>query len=70
MTVRSRGAALIARTFWVCALLGAVGGGFVGYMSVVMASGAPQEAAGAAIGCLIAVVPYVFARAVDELTRG
>ena len=31
------------------------------------ATGAPQEAAGAAIACAIVVVPYVFTRAIEGL---
>ena len=59
----------IARFFWFVSLLMAAFGGYVGIMGVITASGAPQEAAAAAIGCLIAIPPYVGARAVDALTR-
>lgn len=50
-------------------MLAACAGGFVGFITIVGASGAPQEAAGAAIGCLIVIVPYVFARSIDEIIR-
>jgi hypothetical protein len=59
----------VAKFFWVVALIGAIIGGLIGIGGVAMAQGAPQEAAAAAIGCLTVIVPYVFARAIDELTR-
>jgi hypothetical protein len=55
--------------FWGISLLASVAGGFVGFVSVVSASGAPQEAAGAAIACLIVIAPYVFARGIEGLLR-
>lgn len=59
----------LAKIFWVVAMLGALLGGFIGIGGALLASGAPQEAAAAGIGCLVAMVPYVFARSIDELTR-
>ena len=44
-----------------------VGGLFVA--AIGGASGAPQEAAGAAMACAAVVVPYVFLRALDEANR-
>jgi hypothetical protein len=41
----------------------------VGFVTIASASGAPQQAAGAAMACLIAIVPYVFARSIQELFR-
>lgn len=52
---------------WVLALLGALLAAFVLVVMVAGANGAPQEAAGAAIAAAIAVIPYVFARAVEAL---
>lgn len=55
--------------FWVVAIVGAA----VGFLQFVAAmnnaTGAPQQAAGAAMAVACAVIPYVVARAVDELTR-
>jgi hypothetical protein len=59
----------VAKMFWVISLLSACLGGGVGILGSIAANGAPQEAAAAAIGCLIVIAPYTFARAVDELTR-
>jgi uncharacterized membrane protein YvbJ len=59
----------VAKVFWVITLLAVPLAVFVGYVGVVQANGAPQEAAAAAIACAICIAPYVFARAVDELIR-
>jgi hypothetical protein len=59
----------VVRLCWLGALIGALAGGFVGYVAIGAATGAPQEAAGAAMGCLIAMVPYVFARSIHEILR-
>jgi hypothetical protein len=59
----------VGSVFWALSFLGAVAGGGIAYVGVVSASGAPQEAAAAAIGCCVAIVPYVIARSVDELVR-
>jgi hypothetical protein len=58
-----------ARFFWSVSLLTSLLGGLFGFVGMLAANGAPQEAAAAAIGCLIVIAPYVLARAVDELTR-
>jgi hypothetical protein len=55
--------------FWVIAIVGAVFGGLQLFSSMMSATGAPQQAAGAAMGAAMAIIPYVIARAVDELTR-
>jgi hypothetical protein len=44
-------------------------GGFVGYVTIATASGAPQQAAGAAMACLIVIAPYVLARAIEGVLR-
>jgi hypothetical protein len=59
----------VAKIFWVVSILCTMVGVVIGIGGVAAASGAPQEAAAAAIGCLIVVAPYVFARGVDELIR-
>ena len=58
-----------ARALYLVAAGCSVVGGLLGLLTVAVASGAPQEAAGAALACASAVVPYVLARAVDELSR-
>jgi hypothetical protein len=58
-----------AKFFWIVAIIGAVLGGLQFVGSMASATGSPQQAAGAAMGCALAIIPYVIARAVDELTR-
>lgn len=60
---------VISKLCWFGALVGAGAGGFVGFVTIASASGAPQQAAGAAMARLIAIVPYVFARSIQELFR-
>lgn len=55
--------------FWVISLLGAIVGGGMLLIAVTSSNGAPQEAAGAAMACGFAIIPYVFARAVSELVK-
>lgn len=52
---------------WIITLVSAAGGGGLGLLMFVSASGAPQEAAAMAFACAAAVVPYVVARSVQEL---
>jgi hypothetical protein len=60
-----------ARFFWGVSMFAAILGGLYGVIGVtVIANGAPQEASAAAVACMVAIVPYCMARAVDELTRG
>lgn len=40
------------------------------FTAMTQSNGAPQEAAGAAIACAIAIIPYVFSRAISELISG
>ena len=54
--------------FWAFALLGALAGGAILVLGVMEANGAPQQAAAAAIGGAVAIIPYVLARAVSELS--
>lgn len=60
---------LIVKLCWLVTLAGVAVGGFVGFVSIASASGAPQEAAGAAIACLIVIGPYVFTRGIEGLLR-
>lgn len=53
---------------WTLTVLGCVVGGFVALVGVGGATGAPQEAAAAAIGVACAVIPYCLARAVSEIS--
>ncbi len=57
------------RFVWVLAMLAGIGGGLLGLGGFMFANGAPQEAAAAAFGCLVAIAPYVVARSIDEMSR-
>lgn len=57
----------MAFLLWVLSFVGAVLGGFVLFVTFTQSKGAPQEAAGAAIACALAVLPYVAARSITEL---
>lgn len=52
---------------WTLTVIGSVLGGLVALVGVWGATGAPQEAAAAAIGVACAVIPYCLARAVSEI---
>jgi hypothetical protein len=53
--------------FWLIALAGALVGGGVAIAGINSAHSAPQEAAAAGMAVAVAVIPYVLARAVQEL---
>jgi hypothetical protein len=55
--------------FWVVSLLSGLAAGGMLLFTLTSSNGAPQEAAGAAIACGFAIIPYVFARAISELIR-
>jgi sugar phosphate permease len=55
--------------FWVLTIIGSVIGGLMIFATLASAKGAPQEAAGAAIGLSFAIIPYCIARAVSEIRR-
>lgn len=56
------------KTFlWAITALGSVLGSLIVIFGVTNATGAPQEAAAAAIGLSFAVIPYCLARAASEL---
>lgn len=48
-------------------MLCSLAGGSIGVLGFVAASGAPQEAAATAFGCLMVIAPYAFARAIQEI---
>lgn len=58
--------AVLRKIFWLLAAIGSIIGGFDFFVGLSMATGATQQAAGAAIALCWAVLPYVFARAIDE----
>ena len=53
--------------FWVISLLSAIGAGMLLFFTIMSSNGAPQEAAGAAMSCAVAIIPYIFARAFEKL---
>jgi hypothetical protein len=55
--------------FYVIALLASLLAGLILVLGLVTANGAPQESAVAAIAVAVAVIPYVFARAVEKLGK-
>ena len=55
------------RFFWFVTLISAVLASLVIAFTLVVAKGAPQEAAGYAMACALAIVPYVFTRAAVAL---
>lgn len=57
------------KLFWMLTVLSATGGGILTVWALlgIGMSGAPQQAASAAIGCGLAVVPYVITRALEGL---
>jgi hypothetical protein len=52
---------------WLVALIGAGIGGLTTCGTLATANGAPQQAAGFALGLALACVPYVLARSWEEL---
>lgn len=57
---------MLVKLFWIVAFFGGVFGGLMVSAAFVEDS-APKQAASAAVGCGLAIVPYVIARAVGEL---
>lgn len=55
------------KALWVLTLIGAIFGGLTILITLATSKGAPQEAAGFAMACALAVVPYVFTRAVQGM---
>ncbi len=58
------------RFIWILPLFGSLIAGLEFFNSLISATSAPQQAAGAAMAMGWAVLPYVFARAADELNKG
>ncbi|MEQ1909227.1 MAG: hypothetical protein ABMA15_10420 [Vicinamibacterales bacterium] len=54
---------------WILVVLGALAAGVQAVDTFLSAESAPQQAAGAGMACMLAIVPYVLARAVSELRR-
>lgn len=52
---------------WLLPLLGAIVGAITIGLTMAGATSAPQEAAGYAAACAFAIVPYVFAKAVQGM---
>jgi hypothetical protein len=57
------------RFIWILPLLGSLVAGLQFFDSLISATSAPQQAAGAAMAMGWAVLPYVFARAAEELNK-
>lgn len=55
------------RLVWGVCLLATIFSGVSGFQSISTAGSAPQQAAGAAMGCFYLMLPYVFARSLDEV---
>lgn len=59
-----------ARYAWRLAVLGAISGGIFGVVgSALLATGAMEEIAMATIGSAMAITSYVFAYAIEKLSR-
>jgi len=58
---------ILLTVLWIVAIAGAGAGAFIAVTVILRANGAPQEAAGAAMGCVAAIVPYVVARSFSEI---
>ncbi len=58
------------KTFlWTVTIVGSIFGGLTAMFGVLGANGAPQEAAAAAVGVSLAVIPYCLSRAVSEIGK-
>ena len=60
---------IISKIFYGFTIIGCFMGGMVFITSINKATGAPQEAALAAMSLVFAVIPYCFARAFQEIIR-
>ncbi|MBK7096740.1 MAG: hypothetical protein IPH57_17375 [Saprospiraceae bacterium] len=52
---------------WIFTIIGAILGIVILFATLFDSTGAPQQAAGAAIAVAFAVIPYCIARAISEL---
>ena len=55
------------RYFWLLPIIGAILAVLTVLLTLVSSKGAPQEAAGFSLACALAIIPYVFAKAAQEL---
>jgi hypothetical protein len=53
--------------FWLLCLFASIVAGLFTLWAMHKATSAPQEAAAAAMGCVMVIIPYVFTRAVEGL---
>ena len=58
----------MGKILWLLPIFGAIIGALIILTTMMGASSAPQEAAGYAMACAFAVVPYVLVRAVMAMT--
>lgn len=56
--------------FWIATLLSSAFGGYLLFETMSTATGAPQQAAGAAMAMAFAVIPYVFTRCMAAIEDG
>lgn len=56
------------KALWIVTLISSSFGALALLVSLASAKGAPQEAAGAAIACAMAIIPYVFTRAIEAMS--
>ena len=59
----------MTKFLWSLTIVGSILGALTIAVGVAGATGAPQQAAAAAIGIAFAVIPYCLARAVSEMKR-
>jgi predicted MFS family arabinose efflux permease len=67
---RGKAGSVLHALLWVGVLAGAALGACVLVLGLVSSAGAPQQAAAGAVAAALAVIPYVAARAFDEIVRG
>ena len=56
--------------FWIFTIIGAVLGGAYFLITLLGATSAPQQAAGAGMALCFVVIPYCLARAIEGLRNG
>ncbi|MDR2196266.1 MAG: hypothetical protein LBE50_06775 [Gallionellaceae bacterium] len=59
----------IKKILWIITVVGSVLGGLMALIGIFASKSAPQEAAAAAMGLALAVIPYCLARAVSEMKQ-
>jgi hypothetical protein len=52
---------------WLLPILGSLGGSFFLYEALFSSDTAPKQAAGAALACAVAILPYVLARSIQTV---